>query len=204
MVRGRPRSFDIDEAIEKAMIVFWAKGYQGTTIPDLAKAIGVNRPSLYAAFGNKENLFKLALDRYRKGPASYVNRALSQTTALAVFESLLKGVVELVTDRNRPGGCLFVCGTHTLTNPKDDIGRELARRRIEGERDILMRFRHARSEGDLPDYIDPTTLAKLASSLMWGMAVQASNGATRRHLLELAELAISSVRSQLRDDSIDS
>ncbi|HEX6278700.1 MAG TPA: TetR/AcrR family transcriptional regulator [Pyrinomonadaceae bacterium] len=196
MPRGRPRSFEIDEAIETAMTVFWTKGYQGTTIPDLADAIGINRPSLYAAFGSKENLFKLALDRYRNDPASYVNRAIAQPTAFEVFQSLMEGVVELVTDPKRPGGCLFVCGTHTLTVPDDEIGLELARRRVAGEQDILERFARAQREGDLPERNDPAALAKLAATLMWGIAVQASNGAPRDQLQQVVRLAIEGVRSQ--------
>lgn len=196
MPRGRPRSFDTDEAIETAMTVFWTKGYQGSTIPDLADAIGINRPSLYAAFGSKENLFKLALDRYRKDPASYVSRAIAQPTAIDVFQSLMEGVVELVTDPKRPGGCLFVCGTHTLTDPDDVIGLELARRRVAGERDILERFERARHEGDLPEHIEPAALAKLAATLMWGIAVQASNGAPRSQLQQVARLAVDGISSQ--------
>src|SRR5215203_5543280 len=108
MSRGRPRNFALDEALEKAMVVFWSKGYEGTSIPDLTAAIGINRPSLYAAFGNKENLFRKVLDRYRTDPASYVNRAVERTTVGEVLEGLLYGVVDLVTDPSRPGGCLFV------------------------------------------------------------------------------------------------
>jgi AcrR family transcriptional regulator len=197
MSRGRPRSFDPDTAIEKAMIVFWSKGYENTSIPDLTAAIGINRPSLYSAFRSKENLFRLALDRYRKDPASYVNRALTKASAAEVFESLLYGVVDLVTDPKRPGGCLFVCGTNPLGERGDDVSRELASRRILGEKDIRKRFEVARNSGDLPADSEPRILAKLAATLIWGISIQASNGASRADLKKLAALTLKSVRSQL-------
>ena len=198
MTRGRPRSFDPDDAIEKSMRVFWSKGYENTSIPDLTDAIGINRPSLYAAFQSKENLFRLALDRYRQDGASYVNRALAKPSALKVFESLLFGVVELVTDPKRPGGCLFVCGTPPIGRKKTEISRELASRRIAGEADIRKRFEAAKKQGDLPQDADPKTLAKLAATIIWGISIQASNGATRAELRKLAALALEFIRGQLQ------
>ena len=198
MPRGRPRSFDTETAIEAAMLVFWSKGYENTSIPDLTEAIGINRPSLYAAFGSKENLFRLALDRYRKDPASYVNRAVAKPTAYEVFEDLLFGVIDLVTDPKRPGGCLFVCGTHTIGSNDTEISRELASRRINGEADMRNRFEAAKRQGDLPSTSDPKTIAKLAATLIWGISVQASNGATKGELKKLAAMTLESLRGQLQ------
>src|SRR5437870_1873268 len=73
MAMGRPRAFDIDKALDCALLIFWRKGYEGASLSDLTEAMGINRPSLYAAFGNKENLFRESLDRYENGPAAYVN-----------------------------------------------------------------------------------------------------------------------------------
>src|SRR5437867_5809784 len=84
--RGRPRAFDVEQALDRALEVFWRKGYEGTSLPDLTRAMGINRPSLYAAFGNKETLFRKALDRYAAGPAAYVHAALDEPTARAVAE----------------------------------------------------------------------------------------------------------------------
>lgn len=190
MPKGRPRKFDTDKAVAQAMLVFWKKGYEGTTIGDLTAAMCISRPSLYAAFGNKEGLFKQALDHYRNDPASYVNRALAEPTAREAFAALLEGVISLVTDPERPGGCLFVCGALASSEESESIRDEVAARRIAGENDILVRFRRASAEGDLPPDADPKILAKLAATLLWGLSVQAVNGATPDELRRVAEIAI--------------
>src|ERR1700691_4549950 len=92
---GRPRSFDIDKALDRALLVFWRKGYEGASLPDLTRAMGINRPSLYAAFGNKEALFRKALERYLGGPATYFRESLRESTARAVVEKMLSGAVDL-------------------------------------------------------------------------------------------------------------
>src|SRR3954470_7312288 len=107
---GRPRAFDVDKALYQALLVFWHKVYEGTSLDDLTETMGINRPSLYAAFGNKEELFRKALDRYAEGPAAYVRRAMEEATARAVAECLLRGGVELVTTPGKPAGCFAVQG----------------------------------------------------------------------------------------------
>src|ERR1700726_3896377 len=110
MPRGRPREFDADKALEAALKVFCRKGFEGASLPDLTRAMGINRPSLYAAFGNKEGLFRKALDRYVEGPASYVSKALAAPTARAAAEGLLFGASAALTDPRTPVGCLAVHG----------------------------------------------------------------------------------------------
>src|SRR5580692_4989720 len=107
---GRPRTFDLETALQRAMLVFWRKGYLGASLSDLTKAMGINRPSLYAAFGNKDSLFRKALDRYAKGPSSYLSEALEEPTARGVVERLLHGVVNLLTDPQTPVTCMWVHG----------------------------------------------------------------------------------------------
>src|SRR5436309_1319981 len=96
-LKGRPRTFNIDEALDRALQVFWRKGYEGTSLSDLTRAMGINRPSLYAAFGDKQALFRKVLDRYAEGPAAYVREALQEPTARAVVERLLGGSIDLLT-----------------------------------------------------------------------------------------------------------
>src|SRR5438105_12548238 len=106
--RGRPRSFDAAKALDKAMKIFWRKGYEGTSLPDLTRAMGINRPSLYAAFGNKEALFRKALHRYTEGPAAFFRTALEAPTARAVVNGLLGGASDAHAAPRNPRGCLIV------------------------------------------------------------------------------------------------
>src|SRR3954451_10999173 len=96
--RGRPRAFDPDAALDAALAVFWRKGFEGTSLPDLTEAMGINRPSLYAAFGNKEELFRKALDRYLEGPARSGREALDEPSSRSAVERLLRGAADLLTD----------------------------------------------------------------------------------------------------------
>ena len=107
---GRTRQFDVDEALDRALEVFWARGYEGATLPELTMAMGINRPSLYAAFGNKEQLFRKALDRYQTGPMSFLTEALRKPTARAVVEAIFSGFVRMQRDRDKARGCLIVSG----------------------------------------------------------------------------------------------
>jgi AcrR family transcriptional regulator len=107
---GRPRTFNFDIALDRALKVFWKKGYEGTSLSDLTQAMGISRPSLYAAFGNKEALFRKVLLRYSDGPAAYVREALDEPSARAVVERLLLGAVDLLSDPRTPPGCLMVQG----------------------------------------------------------------------------------------------
>src|ERR1700737_346239 len=130
---GRPREFDVDQALDRALRVFWRKGYEGTTLPDLTKAMGINRPSLYAAFGSKEGLFRKALDRYAEGPACYVREALNEPTARAAAERLLGGAIDLFTDRRNPRGCLMVQGALACGKAAECVRKELVSRRLADE-----------------------------------------------------------------------
>src|SRR5882672_4327357 len=121
---GRPRSFDMDRALDRALQVFWRKGYEGASLSDLTKAMGINRPSLYAAFGDKQALFRKAVDRYAKGPAAYICQALQEPTARAVAERLLHGSVDLLTNPANPRGCLMVQSALACGDAADCIREE--------------------------------------------------------------------------------
>ena len=196
--KGRPRKFDVEVALDKAMFVFWRNGFDGASLDDLTTAMGISRPSLYAAFGDKHSLFLKVLDRYRQSPASYVNKALEKPTAFEVFKALMYGVIDLVTDKKNPGGCLFVCGVLPVGDRSASVRNELAFRRESGEKDIVFRFQRALDEGDLPAGSDPAALGKLAATLMWGISVQGSNGAAKDELTPIAELALNSFPKTLK------
>src|SRR5438552_4629709 len=184
---GRPRAFDIDKALDAALKVFWRKGYEGASLPDLTKAMGINRPSLYAAFGNKEELFRKALDRYAEGPAAYVREALNEPTARAVAERLLGGAVDLLTSPRNPRGCLMVQGALACGEAAESVRRELVSRRLAGEAAVRQRFERALADGDLPADSDPADLARYVVAVIQGMAVQAAGGAGREELRRVVE-----------------
>ena len=190
MPPGRPRCFDVDKALDRALEVFWRKGYEGATLPDLTRAMGINRPSMYAAFGNKEALFKKAIDRYVEGPGCHVKEALSEPTARRVVEQLLHGTVDLLTNRRNPRGCFMVQGALACGESADPVRRELVKRRAAGEAALRERFERAVAEGDLGGDSDPATLAGYVVTICHGMAVQAAGGATKAELSRVAEMAI--------------
>src|SRR5579863_6830989 len=145
---GRPRAFDVKKALDRAMLVFWRKGYLGTSLSDLTDAMGINRPSLYAAFGNKKSLFRKVLDRYLKGPSVYLSDALREPTARAVVERVLHGVVDLLTDPRTPTTCMWVHGA--LSCGDDPLREEFAAQRAAGLAELRTRFKRAVVDGDLP------------------------------------------------------
>jgi AcrR family transcriptional regulator len=187
---GRPREFDIDKALDRALRVFWRKGYEGASLPDLTKAMRINRPSLYAAFGNKEALFRKAIDRYVEGPGAFVREALQQPTAKAVVEKLFRGTIELVTDSRYPRGCFMVQGALACGDSADCARREMAKRRDASVTNLCKRFERAVGEGDLASDANPTDLARFVTTVMHGIAVQAASGASRDELERAATIAL--------------
>jgi AcrR family transcriptional regulator len=170
--------------------VFWHKGYEGASLSDLTTAMGINRPSLYAAFGDKQALFRKALDRYNEGPACFVREALELPTARAVVHRLLYGGIDLVADPSGPKGCLMVQGALACGTEANSIRRELVSRRATGEADLRRRFERAKTDGDLPRDAKPADLARFVVTIMRGIAVQAAGGASRRELKRVADLAL--------------
>jgi AcrR family transcriptional regulator len=191
MTQGRPREFDVDERLDRALEVFWRQGYEGTALSDLTKAMGINRPSLYAAYGNKESLFRRAFARYVDGPASHVRAAVEQPTARAVVETLLRGAADVATTPNGPDGCLMVQSALATGAQGEPIRVELAARRRASERELTGRFERARAEGDLPRTVDPAALALYVWSVSYGLSVQAAGGATREELHGVVDLTLS-------------
>jgi AcrR family transcriptional regulator len=187
---GRPREFDVDEALDRAMKVFWQKGYEGTTIPDLTDAMGINRPSLYAAFGSKEELFRKAVDRYAENQGCFMEDALKEPKARTVAERLLAGAINLVTDRKNPKGCLMVQGALACGEGAESLRNELISRRLSREAALRQRFERAKLEGDLPLDFHPADLARFVIALIQGIAVQAAGGASRTELQRVAEIAM--------------
>ncbi len=187
---GRPRAFDPDRALDRALEVFWRKGYEGASLSDLTSAMRINRPSLYAAFGDKQTLFRRALDRYAEGPASHALDALNEPTARAAVERLLYTSVDAMTDAHNPRGCLLVQGALACGDEARTVKRELLTRREAGEEALCQRLKRAKSGGDLPLDSDPVALARYVTTVIHGMAVQAAGGVGRAELRKTVEIAL--------------
>ena len=190
MAAGRPRTFDADAALESAMLVFWRKGFEGASLTDLTAAMGINPPSLYAAFGSKEALFRKAMDRYEAGPGGYTPKALQAATAREVAEQLLQGAVELHGTPRNPKGCLGVQGALACGPAGEAIRDDQSARRIVAEQLVRKRLQRAKAEGDLPKDASPADLARYLRAVICGMAVQSADGATRKELQHTADMAM--------------
>lgn len=189
MAGGRPRAFDEDAALDRALEVFWRQGYEGTALSDLTAAMGINRPSLYGAFGNKEALFRRVLDRYIDGPGGFSAAALSEPRSRDVVAAILTGAVGLTTDAAHPG-CLSVRNAQACGPESEPVRRVVVERRNAGLDALRDRLARARDERDLPPDADPDALARYVFTVSDGIAAQAASGATPAELREVVDIAL--------------
>ena len=187
---GRPRGFNEDKALDRAMHVFWRKGYEGASLNDLTAAMGIQPASLYKAFGNKRALFEKALTRYVAGPVAFVHDALNEPTALSVAKRLLRQEAEFLTDRRPRIGCMTIQAALVGGVEGEPIRKKLIALRVKVQDALHQRFERAKSEGDLPSDADTADLARFVTAIIQGMTVQAINGASREELLRLSDTAL--------------
>jgi len=187
---GRPRCFCKEEALDKAMNVFWRQGYEGASLSDLTKAMGINPPSLYACFGSKEGLFKAVLERYDQRRETFMAQVVAAPTVAEVAQAYLMGVAGFVADTGgrNPPGCLMLQGG--LSGSDKDIPDMLARHRAEKETMLRTRFEHAKKSGELAKSSDPAALARYLMVMANGLCVQAAAGASEKELKEVAAIAL--------------
>ena len=190
MRTGRPRCFCKEEALDKAMNVFWRQGYEGASLSDLTKAMGINPPSLYACFGSKEGLFKAVLERYDQRREAFMAQVVASPTVAEVAHAYLMGVAGFVSDTGgrNPPGCLMVQGG--LSGSAKDIPDMLARHRAEKEAMLRTRFEQAKKSGELAKSSDPAALARYLMVMANGLCVQAAAGASEKELKEVAAIAL--------------
>ncbi|MFF3664891.1 TetR/AcrR family transcriptional regulator [Microtetraspora malaysiensis] len=187
MPGGRPRSFDAGTALDRALEVFWRYGYEGTSLTDLTAAMGINKPSLYAAFGNKEELFGKVLARYLDGPGAYTADALDAPTGREAIERLIRGAVDLTAGENTPHGCLCVNSVHACGPDAHAVRQDAIAVRKAGEAALRRRLERAT---DLPSRYEPAALAALVHTISDGIAVQAAAGRSHDELRQIGDLAL--------------
>lgn len=202
-VRGRPRSFERDVALRRAMEVFWAKGYDGASLADLTAAMGINAPSLYAAFGSKEALFREAVALYGATEGTEIWTALPEApTAREAIERFLYASAVSFTRPDRPAGCLVVLGALLASEANASVCRELRESRAGNVGALRERLERARAEGDLPASLDCEAVATFYATVQQGMSIQARDGASRATLLAVADCAMAAwdgLSSRTRD-----
>lgn len=189
MAVGRPRAFCTEEALDKALAVFWEKGYEGASLQDLTEAMGINRPSLYAAFGNKESLFLKAMERYAERNACLME-LMNEPTARLVVEKLLYGTADMLTEPDTPHSCLTVSAALACSEETAPIKNALAAKRKQMQLLLQQRLERAQKERDLPENANPSALALYICTVIYGMSIQASSGATRAQLQKVAALTL--------------
>jgi AcrR family transcriptional regulator len=190
MAKGRPREFDPDVALDQALKVFWKKGYEGASMPELTKAMGINRPSLYATFGNKEELFRKAVQRYVDGPAGYIGKALAAPSAREVAQQLWQGGIDVSTCPENPTGCMILRGSMGCGDAAEKLKQELVSLRAMGAQKLRERFEQAAAAGELPEGISAADLARYVLAVMHGISMAATGGATREELMRVKEIAL--------------
>ncbi len=189
--RGRPRSFDRAAALRRAMEVFWAQGYDGTSMSDLIAAMNVNSPSIYAAFGCKEALFREAVALYRATEGGRIWGAMTTApSARAAIETVLRVSAEEFTRPGKPRGCLIVLGALHSDDGNEAVHRELQELRAENMKMLLQRLKRGVAEGELPDGPDWRAIATFYITVQQGMSIQARDGASRKALFAVADCAM--------------
>jgi len=189
--RGRPRNFDKDAALARAMEVFWLKGYEGASMADLTSAMGIASPSLYAAFGSKEDLFRQALDYYTASEGGLIWGPVTQAeTAHAAVETFLMQTARVFTRRSRPPGCLVVLSALHPNEHSETVRRELVKRRAQTVTELRELLRQGVVRGEISAAADLDAIAKYYVTVQQGMSIQARDGASRQQLEQIATAAL--------------
>jgi AcrR family transcriptional regulator len=189
--RGRPRRFDRAEALRRAMAVFWQRGYEGTSLADLTAAMGIKRPSLYAAFGCKEALFREAVALYEAAEGQATARALRDApSARAAVEAMLRANAAAYASPDRPPGCMVVLGAMLGTPECQAVRDHLAARRREAQTAVRRRLEEGIAQGELLPGTDTAALAAFYTTVLQGLSIQARDGASGQALGAIVDCAM--------------
>ncbi|GAB2464487.1 AcrR family transcriptional regulator [Conyzicola lurida] len=200
VTRGRPRGFDVQVALDRAIDVFWREGYDGASLTELTGAMSITATSMYAAFGNKRALFEQAFTRYLAVDMAYAVRALGEARLADVFRAYLLDAVDSMTRDDRPHGCMSVQigGSRTALTPAGNEVRDfVAVKRDEGLDRLTARIEEGRDiEGFDLKGMTPASIAEYLASVSNGIAVRAADGVERAELRTVAEIALRALVSR--------
>lgn len=193
---GRPRGFDVDLALEQALHVFWRNGYEGTSMSELTEVMGIKKPSLYAAFGNKEQLFLKAIELYENRPDSLFNSAFKHGHIADVIRTLLVGAAENFTDTSHPQGCALINSALSCNEASEGIKAAIQAMQANHQSALIEQFTLAKQRGELADECQPNVLAALIVTLFKGLSIQAADGVLHDDLCQIAEMAVTGILAQ--------
>lgn len=188
--RGRPREFQPDSALRRAMRLFWLNGYEGTSLTELTRVMGINKPSLYAAFGSKEALFRSAIALYDRTESDAAESLNGTQRARDSIEAFLKGNIAAYTSPGKPRGCMVVLSALIGSRENRRIRRELAKLRAADLAALQQRLDRAVSDGELPTTADTDAIARFYITVLQGLSIQARDGASRAQLEKVVEAAM--------------
>lgn len=190
-VRGRPRSFDREAALDRAMLLFWEHGYEATSLSQLTSVMGISPPSLYAAFGDKQALFLEAVDRYvSRGGADTQSLMGNAPTAREAVAHFLEESAQRLADPHFPRGCMVVLAAVSCSEEAAPVQHKLAACRASWEKALRQRIEQGIAAGEMPEDTSATALASFYMAVVQGMSLHAKDGATRKRLQEIAETAL--------------
>ena len=169
------------------MHLFWMHGFEGTSMSMLTETLGINKPSIYGAFGDKEELFQRAVNKYLSDVSMFVAESISEPTSSKVAEKFLAGAAEFLTDTKHPPGCMLTQSALTCSQQSEAVKELLSNYRQAYEIALKKRFTQALADHDLPENADPAALAKLLATIHQGMSVQASGGASQGDLMQIVK-----------------
>lgn len=197
--RGRPRGFDRDAALRAAMRVFWAKGFENASMTDLIEAMGIGSPSLYAAFGSKEDLFQEAVKLYSSEHGGGIWEALDREPRIAdAVGAFLDATARMYSTAGQPQGCMIVLGARQGAQGESAVADELRRRRSHGVQVLRARFARAAAEGELPASLDPDELGTYYATVQHGMSILARDGADQATLQAVARQATAQLSAMIK------
>jgi AcrR family transcriptional regulator len=188
---GRPRTFDPDVALDKAMRLFWRRGYEATSMSELIAEMGMTPSSIYSVFGDKAALYRQAAERYWAGPSSYSRDIYAaEPTAKLAIGKVLRAAARAMVDPSQPPGCMVALSAINCSEENGKIQEMMSDYRERSEQAMKERIQRGIDEGDVPRDADAAALAGYFSSVIYGMSIKARDGASVTAMTSIAEAAM--------------